>query len=156
MIHKTNAARILDQKRIPYELIPYAVEETKLGAEHVAASLGEPIAQVFKTILLRGERKGLLVAVVPGDREVNLKAIASLAGDKKVEPVAVKELLPLTGYIRGGCSPIGMKKPYPVYLHESAMPFDFIYISAGQRGLQLKIAPQNLVKATFATVAAIV
>ncbi len=99
-IHKTNAARILDQLHIPYELIPYEVDEAYLSAVHVASTLGEPVERVFKTILLRGDKKGLLVTVVPGDCEVNLKAVAPISGNKKVEPVMVKELLPLTGYIR--------------------------------------------------------
>lgn len=154
-IHKTNAARILDQKHISYDLIPYAVDETELGAEHVAASLSEPIERVFKTILLRGDKNGLLVGVVPGNLEVNLKAIAQISKNKKVEPVAVKELLPLTGYIRGGCSPVGLKKPYPVYIHQSAEQFDYIYVSAGLRGLQLKIAPKDLIAAVTATLAPI-
>jgi len=155
-IHKTNAARILDQLHIPYELIPYEVDEADLSAVHVASTLGEPVERVFKTILLRGDKKGLLVTVVPGDCEVNLKAVAPISGNKKVEPVMVKELLPLTGYIRGGCSPIGMKKLYPVFLHESALQYDFIYVSAGVRGLQLKLAPTDLVKAVSATIASLV
>jgi Cys-tRNA(Pro)/Cys-tRNA(Cys) deacylase len=155
-IHKTNAARILDQLHIPYELIPYKVDEADLSAVHVASTLGEPVERVFKTILLRGDKKGLLVTVVPGDCEVNLKAVAPISGNKKVEPVTVKELLPLTGYIRGGCSPIGMKKLYPVFLHESAMNYDFIYVSAGARGLQLKISPENLVRAVAAKVTSLV
>jgi Cys-tRNA(Pro)/Cys-tRNA(Cys) deacylase len=155
-IKKTNAARLLDQKHIAYGLIPYEVSEIELGAEHVAEMLKEPIERVFKTILLRGDKNGLLVGVVPGDKEINLKTIAALSANKKVEPVAVKELLPLTGYIRGGCSPVGMKKPYPVYLHETAMNFDYIFVSAGQRGLQLKIAPKDLVLAVDAKVASLI
>jgi len=155
-IHKTNAARILDQLHIPYELIPYEVDESDLSAVHVASTLGESVERVFKTILLRGDKKGLLVTVVPGDCEVNLKAVAPISGNKKVEPVTVKELLPLTGYIRGGCSPIGMKKPYPVFLHESALLYDFIYVSAGVRGLQLKLSPADLMNAVSATIASLV
>ncbi|MDR3704440.1 MAG: Cys-tRNA(Pro) deacylase [Paludibacteraceae bacterium] len=145
--HKTNAARILDQQKIAYELIPYEVDETDLGAIHVAEQLGEAVEQVFKTILLRGDKTGVFVCIVPGAEEVNLKLAAAVSGNKKADTVAMKELLPLTGYIRGGCSPLGMKKPYPVYLHETAMQYPFIYISAGQRGLQLKLSPTDLLKA---------
>ncbi len=149
-INKTNVARILDQKKIEYGLVPYNVDENDLAATHVAAELGEDIAQVFKTLVLRGDRNGLLVCVIPGDKEVDLKKAARLSGNKKVEMIAMKELLPLTGYIRGGCCPIGMKKPYPTWIHSTCMDFPFIFISAGVRGLQLKIAPQDLVSVTGA------
>jgi len=148
---KTNAARILDRMGITYELVGYEVDENDLSAVHVAAQLGQNIEQVFKTILLRGDRNGIFVCIVPGAEEVNLKLAASVSGNKKAETVAMKELLPLTGYIRGGCSPLGMKKPYPIFLHASAIQFPFIYISAGQRGLQLKLAPADLIKAVNAT-----
>lgn len=151
--NKTNVARILDQKKIGYTLVPYEVDENDLAATHVAAQLGEDIAQVFKTLVLRGDRNGLLVCVIPGDREVDLKKAAKLSGNKKVEMIAMKELLPLTGYIRGGCCPIGMKKPYPTWIHSTCMDFNFIYISAGIRGLQLKIAPQDLLEVTGAQTA---
>ncbi len=150
---KTNVARILDQKKVPYELIPYTVDESDLAATHVAAELGEDIAQVFKTLVLRGDRNGLLVCVIPGDKEVDLKKAANLSGNKKVEMIAMKELLPLTGYIRGGCCPIGMKKPYPTWIHSTCKDFDFIYISAGVRGLQLRISPVALVEVVGAQVA---
>ncbi|MBQ2912115.1 MAG: Cys-tRNA(Pro) deacylase [Bacteroidales bacterium] len=152
-INKTNAARILDSKKINYELVPYTVDESDLAATHVAAELGEDIAQVFKTLVLRGDRNGLLVCVIPGDKEVDLKKAAKLSGNKKVEMIAMKELLPLTGYIRGGCCPIGMKKPFPTWIHFTCMDFPFIYISAGVRGLQLKIAPQDLLDVTGSVVA---
>ncbi|MBQ7017723.1 MAG: Cys-tRNA(Pro) deacylase [Bacteroidales bacterium] len=152
-INKTNAARILDSKKINYELVPYTVDESDLAATHVAAELGEDIAQVFKTLVLRGDRNGLLVCVIPGDKEVDLKKAAKLSGNKKVEMIAMKELLPLTGYIRGGCCPIGMKKPFPTWIHSTCMDFPFIYISAGVRGLQLKIAPQDLLDVTGSVVA---
>ena len=152
-INKTNAARILDSKKINYELVPYTVDASDLAATHVAAELGEDIAQVFKTLVLRGDRNGLLVCVIPGDKEVDLKKAAKLSGNKKVEMIAMKELLPLTGYIRGGCCPIGMKKPFPTWIHSTCMDFPFIYISAGVRGLQLKIAPQDLLDATGSVVA---
>ncbi|MBP1639515.1 MAG: ybaK [Bacteroidetes bacterium] len=149
---KTNAARILDRMGITYELVAYEVDENDLSAVHVAAQLGQNVEQVFKTILLRGDRNGVFVCIVPGAEEVNLKLAASVSGNKKAETIAMKELLPLTGYIRGGCSPLGMKKPYPIFLHSSAAQFSFIYISAGQRGLQLKLAPADLIKAVNATV----
>ena len=155
-INKTNVARILDQKKVPYELIPYTVDENDLAATHVAAELGEDIAQVFKTLVLRGDRNGLLVCVIPGDKEVDLKKAARLSGNKKVEMIAMKELLPLTGYIRGGCCPIGMKKPYPTWIHSTCDEFPFIFISAGVRGLQLKINPADLLKVTGASVADVI
>ena len=152
-INKTNAARILEQKKIQYELIPYEVDENDLAATHVAEQLGEDIQQVFKTLVLRGDKNGLLVCVIPGDKVVDLKKAAKLSGNKKVEMIAMKELLPLTGYIRGGCTPIGMKKPYPTWIHFTCEQFPFIYISAGQRGLQLKLNPADLLKATGAAIA---
>jgi Cys-tRNA(Pro)/Cys-tRNA(Cys) deacylase len=152
-INKTNVARILDQKKIRYELVPYEVDENDLAATHVASQLGEDIAQVFKTLVLRGDKNGLLVCVIPGDKEVDLKKAAKLSGNKKVEMIAMKELLPLTGYIRGGCCPIGMKKPYPTWIHSTCVDFPFIFISAGVRGLQLKINPSDLLGATGASVA---
>lgn len=142
---KTNAARLLDAAGIHYELIPYAYTEDDLSAQHVAAELGEDIDQVFKTLVLRGDRTGCFVCVIPGDFEVDLKVAARISGNKSCEMLHLKELLPTTGYIRGGCSPIGMKKAFPTYIHESALLCDYIYISAGQRGLQIKIAPQDLI-----------
>lgn len=143
---KTNAARLLDAAGVPYELVPYEVDESDLAAQHVADQLGEDIEQVFKTLVLRGDRTGFFVCVIPGDFEVDLKVAARISGNKSCEMLHLKELLPTTGYIRGGCSPIGMKKPFPTYIHESALLYDFIYISAGQRGLQLKLAPQDLIR----------
>ena len=148
---KTNAARLLDSQKIPYELIPYEVEETDLGAQHVADQLHEDIQQVFKTLVLQGDRTGHFVCVIPGAEEVDLKKAAKVSGNKKCDLIPLKELLPLTGYIRGGCSPIGMKKAFPTYIHHTAEQFDHIYVSAGVRGLQFKIAPQHLVKVTRAT-----
>jgi Cys-tRNA(Pro)/Cys-tRNA(Cys) deacylase len=153
---KTNAARLLDKLKINYELITYPVDEDDLSAIHVAQLTGIPVEQLFKTIVLRGDKTGLFVCIVPGDEEVNLKQAASLSGNKKADPVSVKELLPLTGYIRGGCSPIGMKKYYPTFLHISAMKFTSIYISAGERGLQLKLSPNDLQQAIHLTVASLV
>lgn len=149
-IAKTNAVRLLDSAGIAYELIPYSYSEDDLSAQSVAAELGEDIDMVFKTLVLRGDKSGLFVCVIPGDFEVDLKTAARLSGNKSCEMVHVKELLPLTGYIRGGCSPIGMKKQYPTFVHESALLYDYIYISAGQRGLQLKISPQDLIDFTGA------
>lgn len=142
---KTNAVRLLDQAKIGYELVPYEVDEENLAATHVAEQLGEDIAQVFKTLVLRGDKTGIFVCVVPGDAEVNLKLAAKASGNKSAEMIHMKELLPTTGYIRGGCSPIGMKKPFPTYIHSTCMEFDYIYISAGVRGLQIRVAPGDLV-----------
>lgn len=144
-IEKTNAARLLDKAKIAYELVPYEVDENNLAATHVAEQLGEDIATVFKTLILCGDRTGHLVCVVPGDHEVDLKAAAKVSGNKKVEMLAMKELLPTTGYIRGGCSPIGMKKRFPTYIHQTCLNHSFIYISAGIRGLQIRIAPNDLI-----------
>ncbi|MDD6210947.1 MAG: Cys-tRNA(Pro) deacylase [Bacteroidales bacterium] len=151
-INKTNAARLLDKAKIPYELIPYTVDENNLAATHVAQELGEDINQVFKTLVLKGDKTGYLVCVIPGDKEVNLKSAAKISGNKSVEMIPVKELLPITGYIRGGCSPIGMKKDFPTFIHESCKNFQFIYVSAGIRGLQIKISPDNLICFTHATI----
>ena len=142
---KTNAARLLDAAGIAYELVPYSFTEEDLSAQHVAAELGEDIDQVFKTLVLRGDRNGCFVCVIPGDFEVDLKVAARISGNKSCEMLHLRELLPTTGYIRGGCSPIGMKKAFPTYIHESALLYDSIYISAGVRGLQLKINPQDLI-----------
>lgn len=154
-IEKTNAARLLDRAKIAYELVPYQVDEEHLAATHVAEQLGEDIATVFKTLVLKGDRTGYFVCVVPGDHEVDLKAAARISGNKKCDLIPMKELLPVTGYIRGGCSPIGMKKPFPTYIHVSAQELPFIYISAGVRGLQLRLSPTELatyVRATFAEI----
>lgn len=144
-INKTNAARLLDKAGIQYELIPYEVDENDLAAQHVADSLGEDINRVFKTLVLWGEKSGNFVCVVPGNCEVDLKKAAKAAGAKKADLIPMKELLPLTGYIRGGCSPVGMKKHFPTFFHSTAADFDHIYVSAGQRGLQLKICPTDLI-----------
>ena len=151
-INKTNAARLLDKAKIAYELIPYEVDENDLSAVHVAASLGEDINCVFKTLILHGDKSGYFVCVIPGEHEVDLKLAAKASGNKKCDLIPVKELLPLTGYIRGGCSPIGMKKPFPTYIHDTCLRFPYIYISAGQRGLQLKLDPKDLVKEVRAEV----
>lgn len=151
-LEKTNAARLLDRARITYDLVPYEVDENNLAATHVAEQLGEPIEQVFKTLVLKGDRNGFLVCVVPGNGEVDLKKAARASGNKSVAMIPMKELLPTTGYIRGGCTPIGMKKRFPTFLHTTALDFEHIYISAGVRGLQLRIAPTDLVQYTEAEV----
>lgn len=152
---KTNAARLLDKAKIGYNLIPYEFDENDLAAQHVADSLGQDIARVFKTLVLHGDRTGYLVCVVPGNMEVDLKALAKVSGNKKVEMIAMKELLSVTGYIRGGCSPIGMKKKFPTYFHETVNDFETVYVSAGVRGLQLEIAPSELIAYTQGIVAAV-
>ena len=160
-IEKTNAARQLDQAKIAYEIVPYEVDEADLAATHVAEQLQEPVELVFKTLVrirlfwAKKDRTGHLVCVVPGDHEVDLKAAARLSGNKKVDLIPMKELLPVTGYIRGGCSPIGMKRRFPTFIHRTAVDHPFIYVSAGVRGLQLKIAPSDLIAYVGATVAEI-
>lgn len=144
-VEKTNAARLLDRAKIAYELVPYAVDGEHLDVVHVAEQLGEDIACVFKTLVLRGDRSGYFVCVVPGNHSVDLKAAARISGNKKADLIPMKELLPVTGYIRGGCSPVGMRKAFPTFIHTSACDLPFIYISAGVRGLQLKIAPADLI-----------
>lgn len=150
---KTNAVRLLEKAKIAFETVPYEVDENNLAATHVAEQLGEDIKQVFKTLVLHGERTGHFVCVIPGDREVDLKKAAKAVGAKKAEMLAMKDLLPTTGYIRGGCSPIGMKKPFPTFFDESALNFDFIYVSAGVRGMQIKINPIDLIEYVGASTA---
>ena len=152
-IQKTNAARLLDKAKIPYELVPYTVDENNLAADHVAEELGEDINQVFKTLVLHGDRSGYIVCVIPGNCEVDLKKAAKAAGAKKAEMIPMKELLPTTGYIRGGCTPIGMKKQFPTFIQQECQSFPFIFISAGVRGLQIKINPSELISFVRATVA---
>jgi len=150
---KTNVARLLDKAGIDYSLIPYTVDENDLAATHVAEELGEDIATVFKTLVLTSGPGHYFVCVVPGDCEVDLKKAARAAGVKKAEMLPMKELLPLTGYIRGGCSPIGMRKPFPTFFHSTATDYPAIYVSAGVRGLQLRIAPADLIGFVSASVA---
>lgn len=151
-INKTNAARLLDKSKISYELIPYEVDENDLSAVHVAANLGENISQVFKTLVLQGDKTGYFVCVIPGDKEVNLKLAAKVSGNKSCDMIPMKELLPTTGYIRGACSPIGMKKHFPTYIHETSQQFPYIYVSAGVRGLQIKLAPGDLIRESRAEI----
>ena len=128
-ISKTNAARLLDQQKIPYELIPYEVDEADLGAQHIADQLGEEIHQVFKTLVLCGDKTRHFVCVIPGCDEVDLKKTAKITGNKKCDLIPMKELLPLTGYIRGGCSPIGLKKPFPIYIVVPKKVFNYLMFS---------------------------
>jgi len=149
---KTNAARILDSKSVDYELIEYEVDESDLSAITLAKKIGEDIEQIFKTLVLRGDKTGVFVCVIPGNAEVDLKKAAKISGNKNCTMVQQKELLPLTGYIRGGCSPLGMKKPFPTYIDETCELFAHIFVSAGQRGLQFKINPGDLIKVTGSVV----
>ena len=152
-INKTNVARILDIKKIPYTLIPYTVDENNLAATHIAEELNEDIEQVFKTLILQGDRQGYFVCVIPGNKEVDLKKAAKISGNKKTEMIPMKELLPITGYIRGGCSPIGMKKPFPTWFHHTCNNFDYIYLSAGVRGLQIKVKASDIISLINASTA---
>jgi Cys-tRNA(Pro)/Cys-tRNA(Cys) deacylase len=152
---KTNAVRILEAAGIGHELREYEVDEDDLSAPRVAEKIGLPPEQVFKTLVARGDRTGVLMVCIPANTELDLKAIAAASGNKKVDLVPVKEVLGLTGYIRGGVSPIGTKKPYPFYLDETVQLFDIISVSAGVRGCQMLLAPDDLVRLTDAQLAAI-
>jgi Cys-tRNA(Pro)/Cys-tRNA(Cys) deacylase len=152
---KTNAMRLLDRANIPYEVAEYEVDESDLSGVHLAETLGIDVERVFKTLVTRGDKNGLHVFVIPAAEELDLKKCAAVTGDKRIEMIAVKELLPLTGYIRGGCSPVGMKKLYPTHIDELATLYDTVYVSGGQRGLQLILNPVVLadyVGAVFADV----
>lgn len=151
-IEKTNAARLLDKAKIDYQLISYEVDEADLSAVHVAAQLNEPIEKVFKTLVLKGDKTGYFVCIIPGAEELDLKKAAKISENKSCEMIPMKELLPVTGYIRGACSPIGMKKHFPVFIHESCLNFERIYVSAGKRGLQLVLSPSDLIEEMKATV----
>jgi len=148
---KTNAARILDRLKLPYQVLKYDVDPDDLAADSTAAKLGLPPEQVFKTLVARGDRQGVCLAVVPGHVQLDLKALASLAGERKVDTVPLKDVQPLTGYIRGGVTALGTKKTYPVYVDESMLTFDQVAVSAGKRGLMLWLAPQDYLTATQAT-----
>lgn len=151
-INKTNVARLLDKAGVAYRLVPYEVDENDLSATHVAAQLGEDVAQVFKTLVLKGDKTGFFVCIIPGAEELDLKLAAKISGNKSCDMIPMKELLPTTGYIRGACSPIGMKKHFPTYIHDTCLLFPLIYVSAGQRGLQIEIAPADLIREARATV----
>ena len=152
-IKKTNASRILDNMKIAYRLLEYEVDENNLDAVHVANTVRMPCSQVFKTLCVNGDKTGVIFACIPGDYELDLKALAKISGNKRAELVSLKEVLPLTGYIRGGVSPLGAKKAYPVFLDTTANNCEEISISAGQRGLQIILAPSALQAATRAKVA---
>ena len=152
-LQKTNAARLLDKAKVPYELVAYEVDENNLAAGHIAEQLNEDIHCVFKTLVLSGDRTVHFVCVFPVCDEVDLKKAAKVSGNKKADLILMRDLLATTGYIRGGCSPVGMKKPFPTFFHTTCTDFDYIYVSAGQRGLQFKIAPAQLVDYVGAQVA---
>jgi len=152
VLEKTNAARLLDKAGISYKLIAYAVDENDLSAIHVAEQLNQPIEQIFKTLVLKGDKTGYFVCIIPGAEELDLKRAAKISGNKSCDMIPMKELLPITGYIRGACSPVGMKKHFPTFIHESCLSFDEIYVSAGKRGLQLYINPADLIAEVKAAV----
>lgn len=145
-IDKTNAVRLLDKEKIGYKLIPYEVDESDLSAIHVAEQLNEPVNQVFKTLVLKGDKSGYIVCIIPGAEELDLKKAAKISENKNCEMILMKDLLNITGYIRGACSPIGMKKLFPTYIDNSSENYEFIYISAGKRGLQIQISPNDLIR----------
>lgn len=147
-IQKTNAIRLLDKDKIAYQLIQYEVDESDLSATHVADQLNENVEQVFKTLVLKGDKTGYFVCIIPGADELDLKLAAKKSGNKSCNMILMKDLLGVTGYIRGACSPIGMKKKLPTYIHNSCLDFNCIYISAGTRGLQIQINPQDLINIT--------
>ena len=148
---KTNAARILDQHNIAYQLLEYPVDETDLSATTAAAKIGIPVEIVYKTLVLHGDKTGNLIAVIPGDADVDLKALAALSGNKKCQMLPLKEVQNATGYIRGGVSPLGLKKDFPIFIHSEIRNHPKISVSAGMRGLQLQLAPEDLIAVTGAT-----
>lgn len=152
---KTNAMRMLDKAGIAYRVQEYEVDENDLSGEHVAKSIGQNPEQVFKTLVLKGEKQGYFVCCIPVAEELDLKKVAKAAGDKKADMIPMKELLPVTGYIRGGCSPVGMKKHLPTYIEETAILFDEIAVSAGVRGAQLILSPEDLIAYTGAVCASL-
>lgn len=152
---KTNAARFLDSLNIVYEIREYEVDPDDLAAESVARKVGLPPEQVFKTLVARGDKHGICFAVVPGDQQLDLKGLAQLTGDKKIDTVPLKEVQPLTGYIRGGVTALAAKKNYPVFADETIELFDVISISAGMRGAQILVAPADYIRATAAKLGAI-
>lgn len=155
--HKTNAARLLDRAGTAYDLVPYEVDESDLSAVHLAvqlaAQLGQDLAAVFKTLVLRGDKTGYFVCVVPGGADVDLKKAAKVSGNKSAALIPMKDLVAVTGYMRGGCSPLAMKKKFPTIIDSTVTAHERVYVSAGQRGLQLRLAPDDLVRAAEAVVA---
>jgi Cys-tRNA(Pro)/Cys-tRNA(Cys) deacylase len=155
LVKKTNAMRLLDAKKFKYETMEYPVDESDLSAVSVAAKTGQDIRRIFKTLVLTGDKTGHIVACIPGERELDLKTMAKVSKNKKVDMIPMKDLQNITGYIRGGCSPLGMKKSYPTYIDESALNFPTILISGGKRGIQIEIEPENLrevLKADFTSI----
>jgi Cys-tRNA(Pro)/Cys-tRNA(Cys) deacylase len=152
---KTNAVRLLDEMGIAYTLREYEVDADDLTAETVAAKIGLPLEQVFKTLVARGDRHGVCFAVVPGNARLDLKALAKLTGDRKIETVPLRDVQPLTGYVRGGVTVLGAWKAYPVYVDETIELFDVVSVSAGLRGLQILLAPEQYIQATAETRGAI-
>lgn len=152
-VKKTNAVRILENEKIPFELIEYDVDESLLSAEDAALKTGVPEEQTFKTLCARGDRTGVMMVCLPAGRELDFKALSSVSGNKSTELVPLKEVQSLTGYVRGGCSPLGTKKKYPVLIDESACAFDYITVNAGQRGLLFRLRPEDLITATGAKTA---
>lgn len=155
-LEKTNAARLLDKALISYKLIPYEVNEADLSAIHVAQQLNEPIERVFKTLVLKGDKSGFFVCIIPGGEELDLKLAAKISGNKSCDMIPLKDLLNATGYIRGACSPMGMKKLFPTFIHETCLNFENIYVSAGKRGLQICLAPTDLIRIINASLAFII
>ena len=155
-VKKTNAVRQLESKKIPFELLEYEIDEELLSAEDAAAKTGIPEERTFKTLCCRGDRTGVMMVCVPAGRELDFKALAAASGNKSAELVHLKEVQGLTGYVRGGCSPLGTKKKYPVVIDDTAMKFDFITVNAGHRVLLFKLAPADLVRATEAKLAPII
>ena len=152
MAEKTNATRILERQGINFDVIEYKVDPENLDAIHVAEELKEDIKTVFKTLVLQGDKNGYFVCVIQGDKEVDLKKAAKISGNKKVALIPMKELLPLTGYIRGGCTAIGMKKKFPVFIDRNAIEQEYIFVSAGKRGLQIKLRPEDFINVAAASV----
>ncbi|MDF9412261.1 Cys-tRNA(Pro) deacylase [Brevibacillus laterosporus] len=155
MSNKTNACRLLDKHKVPYTVHEYEWDEEHLNAKHVAQQVDLQVEQVFKTLVLRGDKTGVIMACIPAHKELHLKLLAAVSKNKKVEMVPMKEILELTGYIRGGCSPLGTKKNYPLFIDESALSLQLISISAGKRGLQIFLNPVDLIKVSKATSASL-
>ncbi|GIO02864.1 Cys-tRNA(Pro) deacylase [Brevibacillus laterosporus] len=155
MSNKTNACRLLDKHKVPYTVHEYEWDEEHLNAKHVAQQVDLQVEQVFKTLVLRGDKTGVIMACIPAHKELHLKLVAAVSKNKKVEMVPMKEILELTGYIRGGCSPLGTKKNYPLFIDESALSLQLISISAGKRGLQIFLNPADLIKVSKATSASL-
>lgn len=152
---KTNAVRVLDRLNIAYDLLSYAVDPDDLTAESTAAKLGLPPSQIFKTLVVKGDRQGVCLAVIPGNAQLDLKSLAILSDNKKVDPVALKDVQPLTGYIRGGVTAIACKKDYPVYVDATIETLDWVAVSAGMRGLMIRLAPSDYLRAVDGKVGAI-